>query len=206
MLIEMVAATLTVFSGFAPFSGYFSSPLTSPIPKAAFLSSLPEEKIVAMFSPINAADEVPDTIVLSSIRSSGQELTVIATPTPTPTNTPTPTPTNTPTPTATPMPTSPPPVAAPVDLESLFSRYADEYHVDKELLKRIAKCESSFNSEAANGDYVGMFQFASGSWSTIRARMGMDQNPDLRKNSEETIKTAAYHIANGGQNAWPSCK
>jgi hypothetical protein len=232
MLIEMVAVTLTVFSGMSPLSGIFpqptpsgestvlhedfifvesssetsglvlpekntlqegllleideSSTLISPIPNPALQSELPEGQIVAMLSE--------------------------PTPTPLPTATPTPSPTHTPTPTATPSPTDtptptpPPSVAAPVDLESLFSRFADEYKVDKELMKRIAKCESSFNSEASNGDYLGMFQYASSSWSGVRSRMGADPNPDLRKNAEETIRTAAYHIANGGQGSWPSCK
>lgn len=145
-------------------------------------------------------------------------------PTPTPTNAPTPTPTtaptNTPTPaaqsplssaTATPLPTdtptpTPPPVAAPLDIEAVFQRFADEFKTDKEQLKRIAKCESGFNAEATNGDYVGMFQYASSSWSSMRSRMGVDTNPDLRRNPEEMIKTAAYHIANYGTGAWPSCK
>lgn len=181
MLIEMVAVTLSVVSSLSSLTGYLTPEVRSPVPEPALKSSIPEEKLVAML-------EEP-------------------TPTPTPTNTPTPTATPTPTNTPTPSPTPiPQPVTSPVDLEALFSRFAGEYSVDKELLKRIAKCESSFNSEASFGDYLGMFQFASSSWQTIRARMGHDPNPDLRRNAEETIKTAAFHIAGGGAGAWPSCK
>lgn len=129
--------------------------------------------------------------------------TPTATPTPTPTNTPTPEPTSTPEPAATPTPQ---PTLAPVpDLETLFQKYSDEYVVAKDLLKRIAKCESGFNSEADTGLYVGMFQFASQTWINARNAMGLDPNPDLRKNPEESIRTAAFMIERGQQNAWKNC-
>jgi hypothetical protein len=185
MLIEMVAATLAVFSGFAPLSGYFSPHLVAPVPPVAIESAIPEEKLVAMLSEPSP--------------------TPTSTPTPTPTNTPTPTPTATPTPIPTATPT-PPPVAAPVNLDDLFSRFAGQFSVDKEQLKRIASCEAGFNNDSTNGDYVGMFQFASSTWSVIRGRMNADPNPDLRRNPEEAIKTAAFHVSQGGAGAWPSCK
>jgi hypothetical protein len=125
-----------------------------------------------------------------------------ATPTPLPTATPTPIPTATPTPTPTPIPT---PIVTSADLEQLFQKYADSYQVDRELLKRIAACESGFNSNASFLDYAGMFQFSTESWTLTRQGMSEDSNPELRKNAEEAIKTAAFKIANGGQNAWPNC-
>jgi hypothetical protein len=134
------------------------------------------------------------------------------TPTPTPTDSPTPTPTATPTstPTATPTPTAmPTPTLIPVsssDLENYFSKYAGEYSVDREQLKKIAACESGFNAQSRNGDYGGMFQFATSSWQVTRSRMNSDPNPDLRFNPEEAIRTAAFKISINGANAWPSCK
>lgn len=127
-------------------------------------------------------------------------------PTPLPTATPTPLPTSTPTPipTATPTPT-PLPIITSDDLEQLFQKYADAYSTDKELLKRIASCESGFNSNASFLDYVGMFQFSTESWASTRQSMNEDSNPDLRRNAEEAIKTAAFKIAHGGKNAWPNC-
>jgi hypothetical protein len=186
MLIEMVAATLSVFSGLTPIFGvaHASVQIIAPIPPQALETDnhVPEETLVAMLEE----------------------------PTPTPTNTPTPTPTATPTPTpiptATPTPTPPPVVTAPVDLDELFSRYSGQFSVDKDQLKRIAQCEAGFNNNSVNGDYVGMFQFATSSWSVIRGRMNADPNPDLRRNPDEAIKTAAFHIAEGGIGAWPSCK
>lgn len=125
-------------------------------------------------------------------------LTQIPTPTNTLTPTPTPTPTNTPTPV---------PVIASADLEIFFSKYADEYRADKNLLEKIAKCESGFNANSNyKGIYLGMFQFAESSWISNRSAMGMDTNPDLRVNAEESIRTAAYMIAHGYQNSWPNCK
>jgi hypothetical protein len=126
-----------------------------------------------------------------------------ATPTTAPTAIPTAVPTTAPIPTATPLPR--PVVAAPGDLDGFFTKYADEYAVDKEDLKRIAKCEAGFNSQADTGLYAGMFQFAAQTWISNRAAMGLDTNPDLRKNAEESIRTAAFMIHRGGRHAWPNC-
>lgn len=119
-----------------------------------------------------------------------------ATPTPLPTSIPSPSPTILPQPT----------IAVVTDTESLFTQFADEYHVDKEMLKKIARCESGFNTNSNNsGMYLGMFQFAAQTWISTRASMGLDTNTDLRMNAEEAIRTAAYKIANGGINSWPNC-
>jgi hypothetical protein len=129
-----------------------------------------------------------------------------ARPSPTALPTPTPEPTLTPLPTLTPTLTpTPAPIASPADLETFFSKYSGEYNVDKELLKKIAKCESGFNSQADTGTYAGMFQFAQQTWINARNEMSLDPNPDLRKNAEESIRTAAYMISRGQQNAWANC-
>jgi len=126
------------------------------------------------------------------------------TPSPTPTLTPTPTPTMTPTPTPTLVP--PTPTSLPVvNYEELFETYANHYSVDKDILKRIAICESKLNPVAANGDYLGIFQFASITWQVTRASMGLDSNPELRNNPEESIRAAAFKIASGGERAWQNC-
>ncbi len=127
--------------------------------------------------------------------------TIEATATPTPTNTPTPMPI---TPSATPTPLHV--LAASTDIETLFSTYADTYHVSKDQLKKIAKCESSFNAQATNGDYTGMFQFATLTWQNTRTAMGADGNPELRKDAGESIRTAAYMLSKGQENAWANCK
>lgn len=131
------------------------------------------------------------------------------TPTPTPTNTPTPTPTITPTPTPTEIPTpTPEPAPQPngTDLDNWFTKYAEEYHIDRALLHKIAECESKFNTNANfRGMYVGMYQFGEQTWISTRTAMGQDPNPDLRINAEESIKTAAFKIAQGGAGAWPNC-
>lgn len=143
----------------------------------------------------------------------------------TPTNTPTPTPSqilDTPTPTLTQTPTPSPtlslsltlsvtptirPIASPGSLDELFTKYSNEYHVDINILKKIAKCESNFNPNAIGpkGLYVGMFQFGDGSWQSIRKQMGQDPNPSLRTSAEESIKTASYAISLGRAGMWPSC-
>jgi len=143
-----------------------------------------------------------------------------AIPTPAPTTIVTPTPTTVPTviPTATPIPTampSPTPTATPVpteaaqpsssDLESLFSQYSAQYNVNEDELKKIAQCESGFNTNSDTGLYAGMFQFSATTWESQRNAMGQDPNPDLRKNAGEAIKTTAYMLSQGEENAWPNC-
>lgn len=144
---------------------------------------------------------------------------LVPTPTPTPSQTPTPTPTATPTPTPSPKPTPTPlPTATPTvsptptplpptsaDLESWFSRYGQEFSVDRERLKKIAFCESKFNAAARSKLYGGLFQFSESTWVTARSAMGADPNPELRFNAEEAIKTAAFKIAREGSRAWPNC-
>lgn len=130
-------------------------------------------------------------------------------PLPTATSTPVPMPTATsvplPTPTAFPSPVQKNIQSAPGDLESLFQKYSDEYIVDRELLKSIAACESGFNAGADTGLYAGMFQFAEQTWVSVRSQMGLDGNPELRKNAEESIRTAAYMVSRGRQSAWANC-
>src|SRR3989344_7152137 len=126
-----------------------------------------------------------------------------ATKKPTPTSTPSPAPT--PDPTPIPIPTPTPDVWAPPGMEPLFAQDAGQYGVDKNILERLANCESHFNPNAVSGDYVGMFQFSASTWSNYRAEMGFDPNPDLRTNAEESIRTAAYAVLHKGVNPWPRC-
>ncbi len=129
--------------------------------------------------------------------------TIIPTFTPTPTNTPTPT--LIPTPTATPSPTLIPVIILPKDLDDLFTKYSNEYNVDKELLKRIAKCESGLNPNAATSLYAGLFQFAKQTWNSARTSMKMDPDINLRFNPEESIRTAAFMVSQGHLGIWPNC-
>lgn len=144
----------------------------------------------------------------------GDEVIETPTPTATPTDTPTPTPkpslTPKPTPILTPEPTPTPtpsvvPSSEPYDAISLVSKYAQEFGVDEHVLYTIGQCESGFNATSSNGPYGGVYQFHYSSWASIRNSMGLDTNPDLRFNPEESIKTAAFKIARDGTGAWPAC-
>lgn len=133
-------------------------------------------------------------------------------PSPFPTNRPTPSvgrlkpsPTPSPTPILPPAPTPTPIIINNEQLNSLFSKYSQEYGVDEQLLKHIAQCESKMNPQAVNGPYGGLFQFTSRTWITTRQAMPADPNSDLRFNPEEAIKTAAFKISRGGLGAWPNC-
>ncbi|MBI4062345.1 transglycosylase SLT domain-containing protein [Candidatus Gottesmanbacteria bacterium] len=131
--------------------------------------------------------------------------TISLTPTPTPIPTPTSTPTPRPTlaPTQTPTPTLPPVTSE--QLDSWFTKYSNEYSIDRQKFWLIAVCESNLNPHARNGDYGGLYQFASRTWRSTRSAMNMDTNSDLRFNPEEAIKTAAFKISTVGLSAWPNC-
>jgi len=125
---------------------------------------------------------------------------------PQPTATPIPpTATPSPLPTATPTVVPQPTIATSTDLETLFGKYSSQYSVSEDELKKIANCESGFNSASDTGLYAGMYQFSADTWASIRGIMGSDTNSDLRKNAEEAIKTAAFMLSRGEQNAWPNC-
>lgn len=122
-----------------------------------------------------------------------------------PTNTPTPTPTLTPTSTQIPTPTPTPIIVTSSELEELFTRFANEYSVDKELLKRIANCESGLNPNATSRNYAGLFQFSEGLWITTRTLMGQNSDINLRLNAEEAIRTAAFMVSQNHLAIWPNC-
>jgi len=146
----------------------------------------------------------PDTKKIVSLFISP---TPIATQTPTPTSTPIPTntPTPTPLPTETPTPTPTPTTMPSTSFESYFDEYSEKYKVSKDLLKKIAFCESGVSPGAVNGEYGGMYQFSVETWQSTRQLMGADTNPDLRFGAKEAIETAAFKIANKGERAWASC-
>jgi len=181
--------------------------------------SIPIPEVLAAETQEQGTDNqesVSETPTETPTETPSPSLTPSDTPTPIPSETITQTPTITPTPTLiititptdsiTPTPTMKP-ITAPVNLDSLFSKYADQYHVDIQLLKKIAKCESNFNTNAVGpkGLYLGMFQFGDGSWQSIRKQMGQDPNPSLRTSAEEAIKTASYAISLGRASMWPNC-
>lgn len=108
-------------------------------------------------------------------------------------------------PTSAPIVLTPP--ETPEDLNTLFETYANQYGISSTKLKVIANCESQFNPSALskNGVYGGLFQYSASTWASTRRSMGLDENPELRFNAEEAIKTTAFKIANGGIGAWPHC-
>jgi len=127
------------------------------------------------------------------------------TPTPTPTPSPTPTPTPTPSPTPSPTPTPTPFQATSQQLNQWFSEYASHYSVDRSYLWNIAACETGLRTNAINWIYGGMFQFSPNTWIANRTLMGLDTNPNLRFNPEESIRTAAFLLSTRGPSAWPHC-
>lgn len=107
----------------------------------------------------------------------------------------------TPKPTNTPIPI---PYTA-VDINHWIDFYSNKESVNKDLLRKIAWCESKFNPLAVNGIYVGLFQFAPNTWMTLRRILNLNTDISLRFNPEESIRTAAFKLALNGLAAWPNC-
>lgn len=193
-------------SSFVGFSGVAYTykpiaPAVSPQAEVRIEDQLPSESVTSSSTP-------------SNIPTPTESATPISTPTPKatqtakPTLTPTITPISTPTPTVQPValePTPTPDVWSPPDMDPLFAQFAGQFGVDKNTLERIAVCESHFNPNAANGDYLGMFQFSTSTWQNYRSQLGMDTNPALRTDITESIRTAAFMLSKRGTSAWPSC-
>lgn len=163
-----------------------------PIPQEVYAKEQPSSLAVTISSSDDRVSPTPiPTNTLSPSATPAPVITFTPTPMPIPTDTPEPTPT--------------PDVWSPPDMEPIFSRFAGQYGVDKNILERLANCESHFNPEARNGDYVGMFQFSTHTWSDIRVQIGEDPNPDLRTNIDASIQTAAYLVSQRGTAPWPAC-
>jgi hypothetical protein len=91
-------------------------------------------------------------------------------------------------------------------LEEWFTKYANKESVNRDLLKKIAVCESGLNIRATNGIYGGLYQFSANTWISTRQAMNMNTDQNLRFNAEEAIRTAAFRIATLGDRAWPNCR
>ena len=151
-------------------------------------------------------DESKPTLTNEADQATSQTATPVATPSLT--SAPSQTPESTPSVTPTFTPTSTPkviPTPQPFNAILLVSKYAQEYGVDENILFTIGQCESGFNASLVNGPYGGIYQFHYSAWASIRNLMGLDPNPDLRFNPEESIRTAAFKIARNGTGACPAC-
>jgi len=94
---------------------------------------------------------------------------------------------------------------SPETISGWFNTYGAQYGIDPKVLEKIAFCESGYNPQAVNGPYGGMFQFHASTWASNRNAMGLDPNPALRFNGEESVKTAAFKMSRDGVGAWPVC-
>jgi len=98
------------------------------------------------------------------------------------------------------------PSQVPNNVIEIIEKYANFYGVDKNMMIYIANCESGFRTNAVNGPYAGIYQFLTSTWVSNRKAMGLDPDPNLRYDLEETVKTAAFKMSRDGFSAWPVCQ
>lgn len=76
---------------------------------------------------------------------------------------------------------------------------AATYGVPEDKLRRVARCESTLNPKARNGQYVGLFQFGSYLWGkTPYARFS-------RTDPHAAALAAAWAFKRGMARNWPVC-
>lgn len=76
------------------------------------------------------------------------------------------------------------------ELDNLMRKYADYYGVPEELVRRVAKRESTFNPRARNGPYLGLMQI---SHATARG-MGYRGAPNGLLDAETNLKYAVRYL------------
>ena len=146
----------------------------------------------------------PSPLTLASVLSP-LDTAIYPSPSPTPSASASPTPSPAPTPKPSPTPLPSLPSVTGQLLDEWFTKYANQYSIDRALLHKIAVCESRLNPLATNGIYAGLYQFSGATWKTTRRNMGENPDPALRFYPEEAIKTAAYKLSHQGTSAWPNC-
>ena len=91
--------------------------------------------------------------------------------------------------------------AAPDEILSSISHWADVYGANYEQLARVAECESHFNPGAANPSGAsGLFQFMPSTFRANATRVGIN-NPDIW-NYDHQAHTAAYMFSIGQAGQW----
>lgn len=151
--------------------------LISPVESAP--TPMPTE--VPHITPTATLSAVLGTTTIASVAAKPKKITPTAKSTPTPT------------------------MATSEEVYKLIEKYAPMKGIDPNVIRHMALCESGFRSNATNGIYAGLFQFAPASWRSIRAEMSKDTNIDLRYSPEEAIQTAIYALSMGRGGMWPNC-
>lgn len=159
----------------------------------------------------------PDVSVLSAtlIRPLGiVETTMVETTTVVPTTTTTvPKPTTTkPKPTTTkPVTTKAPTTTVPAttgdvsyhgSVQDIIRAAANEFGVSPDRLLRVARCESTFNPSARNGQYGGLFQFSDKTFNWFASMSGISGS---KWDAVSSSRVAAWAFANGYASHW-ECK
>jgi hypothetical protein len=85
---------------------------------------------------------------------------------------------------------------------AVITLYAQAYDVPTDYALCIAQAESSLDTHAVNGEYVGPWQWGIPFWEEMRAEMGRDPDPDLRYDLRESTQTAMYAFRRGFQYKW----
>jgi len=98
----------------------------------------------------------------------------------------------------------------PPTIPEMIEKYSEKYHVDKTIISKVIKCESSFNPKAVNwqdshklskGSH-GIAQFSYETFNTYSKEIGIKDGDPY--NPDQAIETMAYMFSKGKANHW-SC-
>lgn len=86
------------------------------------------------------------------------------------------------------------------EVENLIVQYSQEYGISHDLPRRIAYCESGYNSASKNrsSSASGVFQYLTGTWrNTPEGRQGLNVF-----DADANVRAAVRHIATHGTAPW----
>lgn len=107
--------------------------------------------------------------------------------------------------TAKPVTTKPKPTTTPKpvgNVEQIIRDAAEAHGISPDRLVRVARCESTLNPNAKNGQYGGLFQFSDKTWDWFASMRGVGGS---KWNASDAANMAAWAFANGYASHW-ECK
>lgn len=87
-------------------------------------------------------------------------------------------------------------------IESVIRSAAAEFGVSGDRMVRVARCESTLNPNAKNGQYGGLFQFSDKTFNWFASMSGLGGS---KWNASDAARMASWAFANGYASHW-ECK
>jgi hypothetical protein len=94
------------------------------------------------------------------------------------------------------------------EVDRAITEASAEFALDEMQLRKIVRCESTFNPYADSGHYKGLFQQAPEYWRGRVAEFNRHRDPDVAGhifNPFDNTRVSARMLAGGKSSHWPNC-